>query len=202
MPRRRRYNPRPHFRQNRKNLFVIAAEGTVTEPHYFRILSEQDSLSLRVAFPRRRHRSSPPELLKAIKKRLEKNELMPGDEAWVVADKDQWTDEQLGQVHDWAKKHDQYGFALSNPKFEYWLLLHFEDGNAITSARQCTSRLRRYIPEYDKEFDAQHITRERIEKAVERAKRRDSPPCTDWPRRLGVTTVYKLVENILKAAEE
>jgi hypothetical protein len=34
--------------------------------------------------------------------------------------------------------------------------------------------------------------------AVRRARRRDNPPCDDWPRSTG-TTVYKLVENILKS---
>lgn len=31
----------------------------------------------------------------------------------------------------WLKGASNRGFALSNPKFEYWLLLHFEDGAGV-----------------------------------------------------------------------
>jgi len=36
-----------------------------------------------------------------------------------------------------------------------------------------------------------------VDKAIKRAKRRDNPPCEDWPRNPGGTTVYRLVERIL-----
>ena len=86
---------------------------------------------------------------------------------------------------------------LSNPKFEYWLLLHFEEGTGITSSRDCSDRLKRHLPAYDKGIDARTITPERIDEAIRRARRQDNPPCRDWPRALGGTTVYRLVENIL-----
>lgn len=57
---------------------------------------------------------------------LESEGLKSSDEAWLVVDKDQWTEEQLRQLHQWSLQQANYGFALSNPKFEYWLLLHFE----------------------------------------------------------------------------
>ena len=66
---------------------------------------------------------------------LESEGLKPSDEAWLVVDKDQWTDEQLTQLHQWSLQQENYGFALSNPKFEYWLLLHFEDGTGIILSR-------------------------------------------------------------------
>lgn len=120
------------------------------------------------------------------------------DEAWLVVDRDQWTEEQLNELYDWAKSGKDRGFALSNPKFEYWLLLHFEDGNNIKSAQDCSNRLRRFLPDYDKKVDSHKITPESIDKAISRAKKRDDPP-VDWPRDPGGTTVYRLVENILKA---
>jgi len=129
---------------------------------------------------------------------LRQEELRSSDEAWLVVDKDQWTDEQLDQLRAWAQARDNYGFALSNPKFEYWLLLHFEDGTGIASSRDCSDRLNRHLPDYDKGIDARKITRDRIDEAIRRARLRDNPPCVDWPRALGGTTVYKLVENILR----
>ena len=67
--------------------------------------------------------------------------LKKSDEAWLVVDKDQWTDEQLSQLHQWSLKAKNYGFALSNPKFEFWLLLHFEDGSGVSSSQICSQKL-------------------------------------------------------------
>lgn len=99
-------------------------------------------------------------------------------------------------------KQENYGFALSNPKFEYWLLLHFEDGTGITSSRDCTDRLKRWIPDYDKWIDTRKITQARIDDAIRRAKKRNHAPNEDWPRSIGQTTVYRLIENILEARAE
>jgi hypothetical protein len=73
---------------------------------------------------------------------LRQESLKKSDEAWLVVDKDQWSNEQLEQLLRWAQGSDNYGFALSNPKFEYWLLLHFEDGEGISSSRACLERLK------------------------------------------------------------
>jgi hypothetical protein len=143
-----------------------------------------------------RHESSPPQVLKRMDVRLKNESLRNSDEAWLVVDKDQWTDIQLAQLYDWSQKQENYGFALSNPKFEYWLLLHFEDGTGILNSHGCSDRLRRYLPDYDKNINSRKITKEMITDAIRRARLRDNPPCTDWPRANG-TTVYRLVEKII-----
>ncbi len=73
-----------------------------------------------------------------------------------------------------------------------------EEGVGIALSRDCTNRLRRYLPGYDKKISSHQITDERISNALRRAKLRDVPPCADWPRALDGTTVYRLVENILR----
>lgn len=194
-PSRRKFQ-RPLGERRYRKLFVIAVEGIKTEPQYFALFNDQKSV-IRVNCLRSRNESSPPQVLKRMEDHLRQEELRSSDEAWLVVDKDQWTDEQLAQLNSWAQERDNYGFALSNPKFEYWLLLHFEDGRSIASPRDCSDRLKRYLPSYDKGIDARKITRERIEDAIHRARQRDNPPCVDWPRALGGTTVYRLVEKIL-----
>ncbi len=109
-----------------------------------------------------------------MEKHLKEEGLKKSDEAWLVTDKDQWNDDQLTQLHYWSQKEDTYGFALSNPKFEYWLLLHFEDGSNVSSARDCSQRLKRYLPEYDKGIDVPKFTGEMIDHAIRRAKQRDN----------------------------
>jgi hypothetical protein len=139
------------------------------------------------------------EALLRVREHVRKEGLKKTDEAWVVVDKDSWPEEHLVELHNWAQSRKNYGFALSNPKFEYWLLLHFEDAKGVATSQDCNKKLAKYLPNYDKHVNGQHFTAERIRTAVERAEKRDIPPCTDWPRKSG-TTVYKLVRKILESS--
>jgi len=191
----RSFQRRAGTRQYRK-LFIIATEGAETERQYFAIFNNEQSV-ITVKCLKGGHKSSPPQVLKRMQDRLNRESPKEPYEAWLVVDKDSWTNEQLIQLHKWSEVHDNYGFALSNPKFEYWLLLHFDDGKNILNSQDCSNRLAEYLPNYDKDIDTSKITDKGIADAIKRAKQRDNPPCTDWPRAVG-TTVYKLVENILK----
>lgn len=201
MPPKRRKFQRPLGKQRYRKMFVIAAEGSKTEPQYFAIFMDQQSVIRVHCIKSKVGESSPPQVLKRMADYIRQERLRSSDEAWLVVDKDQWTDNQLAQLHAWSQERGNYGFALSNPKFEYWLLLHFEDGNGIASSQDCTDRLKQCIPGYNKGIDANKITWERIHEAIRRAKKRDQPPCDDWPRTLGGTTVYRLVEKILQAPD-
>lgn len=195
MPSKRRKFRRPVGERRYRKMFLLAVEGSKTEPQCFAIFNNQNSV-IRIRCLKNKHDSAPLQVLDRMKAQLKKEELKSTDEAWLVVDKDQWTDEQLSQLHQWAQESDNYGFALSNPKFEFWLLLHFEDGNGVSTSRICSQRLRSHIPGYDKDIDARKISEEMVYDAIRRAKQRDTPSCSDWPRVTG-TTVYKLVENIL-----
>jgi hypothetical protein len=74
--------------------------------------------------------------------------------------------------------------AVSNPKFEYWLLLHFEDGTRIGNSRQCTEYLKRYLPHFEKGHVEVNKLRPGVHDATRRAKLKDTPPCVDWPSRI------------------
>ena len=193
----RRSFKRPVGVRRYRKLLVIAVEGTKTEPQYFAIFNTSQS-TIWVKCIKGNHASSPPQVLKRMENYLKEKSLNKTDEAWLVVDKDQWTDAQLTQLYNWSQVGGNYGFALSNPKFEYWLLLHFENGTGISSTQECNERLKRYLPDYDKHLDTRKITTQRVIDAINRAKVRDNPPCTDWPRRLGSTTVYKLVKKIVQ----
>jgi len=194
MPRRRRPFRRPLGERRYRTLFVIATEGARTEPQYFDIFNTGDMV-IHVECLRGRHESAPSQVLKRMRKYLKEEGLRTGDEAWLVVDKDQWSDVQLDELYQWSKTHDDYGLAVSNPKFEYWLLLHFEDGNDVSSSRDCSDRLSRHLPDYDKGRLAVAKFIPGITSAIERARRKDTPACEDWPRTSG-TTVYRLVEKL------
>ena len=139
MPSTRRKLHRPLGKLPYRKLFVIATEGTKTEPQYFDLFKNSQHSVVKCV--KSKHHA-PHQVLGRLKDRLNQEALSASDEAWLVVDKDKWTDDQLAQLHAWSQEADNYGFALSNPKFEYWLLLHFEPGTNIGSSRECSNRLK------------------------------------------------------------
>lgn len=196
-PRKRRKFKRPLGKRPYRKMFVLATEGSKTESQYFEIFKDPN-LIVHIELLKKIGKGAPPQVLERMRKHLKREGLKNSDEAWLVVDKDQWTDDQLSQLHEWALEADNYGFALSNPKFEFWLLLHFEDGKNVNNSQTCSRRLKQYIPGYGKGIDVRKISEDMIARAIERAKNRDTPTCSDWPRNTG-TTVYRLVKNILES---
>ena len=196
MPKKLRTFQRPLGERRYKKLFVISVEGSKTEPQYFAIFNQPQSIILVKCLKRPLTESSPIQVLKRMEGYLRKESLRKTDEAWIVVDKDDWMEDQLRELLQWAKKSENHGFALSNPNFEYWLLLHFEDGKGIANSQECLTRLKRHLPNYKKDMDGKKITLELIAKAISRAKQRDVNRFSDLPQ-IWSTTVYKLVEKIM-----
>lgn len=176
-----------------RKLYVIATEGAKTEPQYFSALNSRNAF-IQVKCLKSKYDSSPDQVLRRIKEYIENKELKASDEAWIVVDQDQWVSELLEELFRWSQEKKNYGLVLSNPNFEYWLLLHFEEGKGVSSSRECKERLQRWLPGYDKGIDSGRFTHDTILAAVCRAKQRDNHDA--WPQTNG-TTVYKLVQNIL-----
>ena len=179
-------------------LFLIATEGTKTEKQYFEGLGlKVDGKQVHIKHLKKKEsKNSPEKLINLMKDELKKHNITERDEAWIITDKDSWTDEQLNKIVTWSQLKEYYGFALSNPKFEYWLLLHFEEGNNVISSNSCSDKLRRYLRDYDKSIDMGKIDESMIRLAIIRASSKDVPPCKKWPISNG-STVYRLVEKIM-----
>lgn len=190
---RRKYK-RPFGQRPYRKLFIITTEGSVTEPEYFSMFNNENN-TIQIKCIRSGKKSDPKNVLKRMKKYVTDNPLKKDDEAWLIVDKDKWKNEQLNELSQWSKLEKKYGFAVSNPLFEYWLLLHFEEGDNITSSSNCQHRLKKYLPDYDKQIDVNKI-KPGISEAISRAKQKDNPCCKDWPRKTG-TTVYRLVEKLV-----
>lgn len=196
MPKKQHTFHRPLGERRYKKLFIVSVEGSKTEPQYFAIFNQPQSIVLVKCLKRPAGESAPIQVLKKMESYLRKESLKKTDEAWLVVDKDAWTEDQLRELLKWAKHGENHGFALSNPNFEYWLLLHFEDGKGIANSKECLMRLKRYLPNYNKEIDSKKITLEFITKAISRAKQRDTDRADDLPQ-IWSTTVYKLIERII-----
>ncbi len=192
MASRRKYS-RPIGQRRYRRMFFLSTEGTNTEPQYFCMFNDASTvIHVKVI----KHRGADPKsVLREMRRYLEEGELRKRDGAWLVIDKDRWSDTQLQPLYEWSQTDARYGLAVSNPSFEYWLLLHFEDGDGIASAGDCLRRLKKHLPGYDKNLRIESL-RSRVNEAVSRAERKDTPLCPDWPRTTG-TTVYRLVKNLV-----
>ncbi|MBR5998701.1 MAG: RloB domain-containing protein, partial [Deltaproteobacteria bacterium] len=126
---------------------MLSVEGRKTEQEYFNLFKEKGSL-VTVLCLRSSSRSSPTDVLQRMKKHLKKEPLEGSDEAWLVVDYDQWPPEHFYKLHAWTQQKDKCFLAVSNPKFEYWLLLHFEDGRGVATPKECDTRLKKHLPNY------------------------------------------------------
>ena len=94
---RKRFN-RPLGERSYRKIFILAVEGSKTEQEYFEIFNDKKSV-IKIDCLKSNKESSPLQVLARMKKRLKKEDLKKSDEAWLVVDKDQWTDEQLSQLY-------------------------------------------------------------------------------------------------------
>lgn len=191
--RRRRYTRGAPVREYRK-LYIIATEGAATEPAYFSLFQSKDA-TLRIHMLGSRHKSAPLKVFKRAEQYIRKQQLRKKDKVWLVLDRDTWSKEVLDTV--WHRCRElRFNFAVSNPCFEYWLLLHFEAGSGVTSADNCRKKLVRYLPNFSKGHIEIEKLKSRIQTAIEHAEQKDVPPCESWPGTNG-STVYRLVRELL-----
>jgi hypothetical protein len=201
--------------QRDARLFVIAAEGSVTEKQYFEGLRDRE-----VVDPRRVHievipagdgtRSAPQHVVARLdeyRQRYQLNDTL--DQLWLVIDIDHWSapdhvSSLIQAIQEALKKG--YSVAVSNPCFELWLLLHFtEDVSEIrvkeeprASCGRCIERLRQLCGSYDKgKLQVERFTRELVAAAVDRARALDVTPQDRWPQAAG-THVYRLADELLQ----
>lgn len=125
-------------------LILIACEGAKREPDYFKALAKQyysQRLKIQILSPGKSiddpndspQRSAPRWIIYRIERYIEKQgiNLEKGDTVWVILDKDRWA---LKDLHDLNLlcKEESWGFVISNPCFEVWLLLHIKTLDKIS----------------------------------------------------------------------
>jgi hypothetical protein len=125
---------KPRFPSSGK-AFLIVTEGEKTEPNYF--IALRNRLQLAAADVEIQHPdgTDPLTLTRAAidirderKKQVQKGFKIAYDEVWVVFDMEKWHDERRKLAAQAMKMKEAagIGFALSDPAFEFWLLLHKE----------------------------------------------------------------------------
>lgn len=187
--------------QATRKIFVIS-EGEITEPSYISALKRiKRDCDIEVVMSGSKN-------IGKMKREVWNIKRMHGrsSEIWIVVDMNSRTESQLSELYKAEVEYKKVKVALSNPFFEIWLLFHYDEGRAVyesstpeAAKTQCIQSLKNVggWEGYDKEVIANLITEQNILVAVERAKKRDTPRCKKWPRKLGTTTFYRLVESYL-----
>lgn len=196
------------FRDDR--FFVVAAEDTYAPDQYFDGLSFPRVKVLVIPTPEGSGHSAPihvVERLKEAKRMLkEKGEIQADDEFWLLIDTDHHFDAShiTGTIRA-LKQASQAGFfyAVSNPCFEVWLLLHHEElpsGVSFANPQVVEDRLRQVLGNYSKRsIKSERFTLDGARLAITRARVLESNPDVpsgDWPTGTG-TRVYRLMERVL-----
>lgn len=176
-------------------IFIIATEGTLTEPQYFKFLRcnriQIEVLHTEDGF------SSPRAVLERLNKFEKVYQLGDGDRLFVVIDKDRWPDKSLSEVSQECRTKS-YILAVSNPCFEIWLYLHFgEAHNCPIICGEIDKAIKSINGNFNKKhLQAENFSKENIELAIIRARAMDKNPNDRWPQELG-TRIYKILEEIL-----
>lgn len=198
---RKEYNPDRPGKRKRRPIIYIICEGKETEPLYFRHFRSRECL-VDIIPVVSKHKAAE-HLVKHAQSLIAQADYYPkdGDQIWCVFDCDDNTDAQLQTATAYAQRHG-YRIAYSNPSFEYWYLLHYEnrkghlkDSNSVIEILHNKGYLENYRKSTDVYDQLLPHQEEAIRHARERAGQlscngtavisRDSNP---------VTTVYELVE--------
>lgn len=195
------------FRDDR--FFVVAAEDTYAPDQYFDGLSFPRVKVLVIPTPGDGH-SAPihvVERLKEAKRQLrERGEIQAYDEFWMLVDTDHhFAPNHIAGTIRALKEASQAEcfYAVSNPCFELWLLLHHEAlpaGTSFASPQEVEDRLRQVLGSYNKcSIQPERFTFDGVRLAISRARALESNPdnpSDDWPEDTG-TRVYRLMERVL-----
>ncbi|XXT15629.1 RloB family protein [Sorangium sp. So ce429] len=186
-------------------LFILATEGAVTEPQYFRGLQERgivDRLRVKIEViptPLDAGTSAPRHVLDRLSDVAARYNLIADDERWLIIDADRGWERHLPQVTRGAL---QKGFfvAVSRPCFELWLLLHVSDDvTSISTCADCSRALRMQLGRYNKSnLDMDRFPRSAVLDAIGRARALD-PGGDRWPQSTGAH-VHLLASRLLDTA--
>ena len=179
MPQRRRRQParrpvrREPSREPRASILIVC-EGEKTEPSYFRSLCGSLELSnTEVEIVKSGSASAPISVVsRAVElrdARRRDSSRVDYDEIWCVMDVEVPEAESLRRALNKARGQN-LDVALSNPCFEFWILLHFEYcGTLFHGCKAVVKRLKKHIPKYKKGQDIFSRLEPNTNQAIQRA---------------------------------
>jgi len=216
MPRERHELFRESNVKEKEKIFILAFEGNDTERIYFEAFKNSDAFCEELVFlhlltrPKGDTKSAPVHVFNKLKKEakdvysFDKN-----DELWMIIDKDRW--KNIPKIIEICKNTGNMFVAVSNPCFEFWLLLHIKkiddytpaELNAIYENKKVTSKknyietkISEILGTYNKSNPKPERFLPTIDLAVRQAKKLDKQH-EEYPTTLG-SHIYKIIEKISK----
>lgn len=151
---------------------VVATEGVLTEPAYLKVFNQlYGNHSLRLTPIR--VGGDPRAVVERVieeKERVEGDSLAKRDTFWAVFDRD--IHSRFEEAKDLALGNGIH-LAISNPCFELWGVLHYQEQNAPIDRHKCQRLLEKLCGDYDpnkgKIFNDRTVIEQAYLKAVERS---------------------------------
>ncbi|NLX95321.1 MAG: RloB domain-containing protein [Rhodopirellula sp.] len=197
MPRKKRPLDRDMGVVRDASLVIIACEDTYAVKQYFaRFHTRKVQFHVLAT---EGGRSSPKDVLARLDAAKNDYATEDGDSFWVCMDTDHWVEaNHIRNLRDVLRQCRQKGYevAISNPCFELWLLLHFEEYTQTTEVpcSDVADALRQAAGSYRKDAcDRLAIEPSQVDVAVARAKAMDRG-LEDVLPSYPVTRVYRLLE--------
>ncbi|HEX6356898.1 RloB family protein [Actinophytocola sp.] len=186
--RENRRTRRAPVREERSQILVVCG-AKATEPEYFRGLKkERRNPAVKVVVE-----AKGVDPVSLVRFAAQKRDMMGCDEVWCVIDVDEF-DVPKALV---AAAQKRVSLAISNPCFEYWLLLHFELCTApLTCYDDVEPRLIRHVPRYHKSSLRFADFAPGVDDAVQRARGRCDDVGTEHSRNPS-TGVWALVRQVI-----
>ncbi|MDV2442550.1 hypothetical protein CMV00_01885 [Elizabethkingia anophelis] len=198
----------------KEKIFILAFEGNVTESIYFTdfrntVRFKEDLIYLHLLTrPKSDTNSAPNHVLKKLKTEArDEFNFNKNDELWMIIDTDNW---DIAKIAAKCKQEGVF-LAVSNPCFEFWLLLHlkdsteysFEEQQQILANKKVKPGKKNYIEHklieilgtYNKSKLKSALFLPTLNDAILRAKKLDNAK-EDFPRQLG-SHIYKLMDKLL-----
>ncbi|WP_233225499.1 RloB family protein [Amycolatopsis sp. CA-126428] len=177
---------RPAFREQRLSLLVVCG-ARATEPAYLEGLKRarrNPAVKVKVKV-----KAADPEAVVRYAAQLSDRTSGAHDEVWCVVDVDEFDLERAVVL----ARSLRVNLAVSNPCFEYWLLLHFEACAApVKCYRDVERRLLRYVPGYSKSALRFAHDEPGVDAAVQRSRHPDAGHARNPSTQVGL-----LVEKML-----
>ncbi|MBN1755322.1 RloB domain-containing protein [bacterium] len=201
---RRKFTRKTGFRDAK--LIVVASEGEQPERNYFDALRKKYSKpNLHLEFQRERDLSlsAPRYVLEELNSFRRKYSLNKNDELWMIIDKDNWTDNELNYISRCCIQKN-YNYAISNPCFELWLLLHITDvdqelitsiNNTSSKCRIVKNKLNNYLADHGVSINDCEYFITIINEAIHRAQSLEDSS-NRWPQGIG-TQIHHLIERLI-----